>query len=320
MESALSVLVHESRFPGRARAAYLKSFRERRMNHQFHYDTEKQAQRWLAIHEAYSPARTDSDCLQTYARAFSEINKSLNPLKMALISLGCGGGQKDVELLRATGGASEYFPADVSSTLALTAHFAVTKEFPRQTSRAVALDLAEAKDLANFLTEAPRLIAFFGMLPNFEPHEVLPQLAASLRADDFLLVSANLAPGSDYRAGVEKVFPQYNNDLTRQWLATVLQDAGLEVNAADLEFRVAEGIEPLLRIEAGYNFQKPQTIRIDDETFSYAPGDWFRLFFSYRHTPQLLGNVLGNFGIQILQQWITHSEQEGIFLCRKTST
>src|ERR1051326_4570469 len=98
MEPAISVLIHPSRFPGRARLLYLKSFRERKMNHQFHYDSEKQAQRWLAIHEAYSPARNDADCLNTYAHAFNEINRALDFRKIALVSLGCGGGQKDLTL------------------------------------------------------------------------------------------------------------------------------------------------------------------------------------------------------------------------------
>jgi L-histidine N-alpha-methyltransferase len=320
MEPLISVTVHPSRFPGKARAAYLKSFRQREMNHQFHYDTEKQAQRWLAIHEAYSPARNDSDCLETYARAFTEINKSLTARKMAVISLGCGGGQKDLALLRALGGSQEYFPADVSLTLALTAHLAVAKGFPTQKSQPLVLDLAQANDLSNFLTDAPRLIAFFGMIPNFEPDEVFPRLSAALRTEDYFLLSANLAPGSDYHAGVEKVFPQYDNDPTRRWLATVLQDAGLEVDSRDLQFKIADGQAHLLRIEAGYRFKKSQAIHIDAETFQYAPGDWFRLFFSYRHTPELLREILGKYQIEIVQQWITRSGEEGIFLCRKAAT
>jgi L-histidine N-alpha-methyltransferase len=317
MESAVSALIHPSRFPERARAAYAKSFRERKMNHQFHYDTEKQAQRWLAIHEAYSPARSDADCLGTYARAFNDISKSLDVSKVALISLGCGGGQKDLSLLTASSGANEYFPADVSLPLALTAHLRIIKKLPRQKSQPLVLDLAATKDLSEFLTPEPRLITFFGMLPNFEPEEVFPQLSAALRSRDFLLLSANLAPGPDSRLGVEKVFHQYNNDPTRNWLATVLQDAGLQLDPRDLEFKIVPGAFDLLRIEAGYKFKNAQTIRMDQETFHYASGNWFQLFFSYRHTSERLRVLLAHYRIETLQQWITHSEEEGIFLCRK---
>lgn len=318
MEPAVSVLVHPSRFPGRARAAYLKSFRNRRMNHQFHYDTEKQAQRWLNIHEVYSPARNEADCLETYGSAFKEISRFLDVPKMALVSLGCGGGQKDLNLLTASSGAAEYFPADVSLPLALTAHLRITEKSPRQKSQPLVLDLAAADDLSTFLTPNARLIAFFGMLPNFEPDEVFPQLSAALRPQkDFLLLSANLAPGPDYRAGVEKIFPQYNNESTRLWLAAVLQDAGLELDPSEIDFKIVSTSSGLLRIEAGYEFKNSQNVRIDEERFLYAPGDWFQLFFSYRHTPERLSALLANYQIEIVQKWITESEEEGIFLCRK---
>src|SRR5207237_1110942 len=94
-------------------------------------------------------------------------------------------------------------------------------------------DLASTADLAsvlehNCVPEASRLITFFGMMPNFEPHLILPRLASVLRADDFLLLSANLAPGPDYAAGVQKILPLYDNALTRDWLLTFLLDLGLE--------------------------------------------------------------------------------------------
>src|SRR5688572_28208714 len=99
MESSVMVTVDPSCFPGKARAAYLDSFRSRRMDHQFLYNTEKQAQLWLAIHEAYSPARTDADCRLTYAQAFRGVADFLGGGAINIMSVGCGGGQKDDEML-----------------------------------------------------------------------------------------------------------------------------------------------------------------------------------------------------------------------------
>lgn len=324
MHSAVDVRVDPSRFPGRARAAYLESFRSRRMNHQFHYDTEKQAQLWLALHEKYSPARTDAACNQTYLRAFYELSQFLPAPPQALVSLGCGGGQKDLALLKAQA-IRNYLPCDVSLPLALTAHLAAEAEgIP---SRPVVLDLAASESLLKLFDpilppEINRLFAFFGMMPNFEPAEALMPLAKALRPGDHLLVSANLAPGPDYRAGVERILPLYDNELTRRWLVSVVADAGLEVTPADLEFSITEGYGSpmLLRVEAGFRCKREQTMRLDGETCTYRLGEWFRLFFSYRHTPGLLEQALGNFGIEVIASWITGSAEEGVFLCRKTAT
>lgn len=321
VEPPVDVTIHPSRFPERTRAAYLESFRTRRMNHQFHYESEKQAQQWLALHEAYSPARTDADCLQTYDRAFAETTKSIQAAEIALISIGCGGGQKDFALLKTFSALKLlYVPSDVSLPLSLTAHLRVTSSLD-VSSKPLVIDLAAAADFPELLNQfvpktAMRVIAFFGMLPNFEPEQALRPLAAALRTDDALLISANLAPGAAYSAGVKNVLPLYDNELTRRWLATSLLDAGLEIAPADIDLSI-ESSSDLLRIEANYRFRKAQHITIDREEFNYAAGEEFRLFFSYRHTPDRLRNLLAQYRIEISQQWITASGQEGIFLCRK---
>jgi len=50
----------------------------------------------------------------------------------------------------------------------------------------------------------PSLVTFFGMIPNFESQEILPKLASLIRSKDFLLFSANLAPGENYAFRNEK--------------------------------------------------------------------------------------------------------------------
>jgi hypothetical protein len=205
--------------------------------------------------------------------------------------------------------------------LALTAHLRAVSRL-EVNSKPLVMDLPAAGDLAEVLDtlvprSAKRFIAFFGMMPNFEPHEALGPLASALRNEDSLLISANLAPGDDYQAGVKKVLPLYDNELTRQWLATSLKDAGLQVSADEIQFGI-ESVNDLLRIEAYYPFLESQSIRMDGEEFNYAQGEKFRLFFSYRHTPERLRNLLGANRIEVRQQWITGSGEEGVFLCRKS--
>ena len=88
--------------------------------------------------------------------------------------------------------------------------------------------------------DAARLITFFGMIPNFEPQVILPRLAGLVRPADYLLFSANLAPGADYAAGVQRILPLYDNALTRDWLMTFLLDLGVEANDGELRFAVED--------------------------------------------------------------------------------
>ncbi|HEY6226712.1 MAG TPA: L-histidine N(alpha)-methyltransferase, partial [Verrucomicrobiae bacterium] len=271
--------------------------------------------------EAYSPARTDDDCLRTYERAFLEFGKTMHAQEVALISLGCGGGQKDLALLKSFSTEKLYYiPADVSVPLVVTAHLRAKAEL-QVDSKPWVIDLVSsiifAQDFDSFFPKsAKRVIAFFGMLPNFEPADALKPFSMSLRADDALLISANLASGNDYLAGVKKILPLYDNDLTRRWLATSLLDAGIELSPNDIEFTIVP-VGDLLRIEANYRFRKPQCIRVEKEEFHFTAGEQFRLFFSYRHTPKLLRDLLAQYKMEIQKQWITGSGEEGIFLCRK---
>ena len=70
MSCFANIAIHASQFPQQVRRDLLASLRTRRVNHKFHYDSVKQTQKWLALHQAYSPSRTDVDCARTYDRSF----------------------------------------------------------------------------------------------------------------------------------------------------------------------------------------------------------------------------------------------------------
>lgn len=125
-------------------------------------------------------------------------------------------------------------------------------------------------------------------------------------------MSANLAPNYD----LQTILPQYDNDLTRRWLATVLIDAGIEMQPGDIEFRIGHQ-GSLQRIEAGYRFSARQRFKLDGEEFVFEADEWFRLFFSYRHTPSLLRDLLAPYQLEIVREWVAQSEEEGVFLLKK---
>jgi uncharacterized SAM-dependent methyltransferase len=320
MSASVSIEIHASQFPENVRRDLLASLRARKVNHKFHYDSVKQTQKWLALHQIYSPTRNDEDCRAIYDHSFEAAVK-IKSKSVHVIGLGCGGGQKDtrlLKLLKASGKEISYTPCDVSSAMVLVARQTALAVLPEKNCFPFVCDLATADDLQKFLaTRHPSLVTFFGMIPNFEPQDILPRLASLIRPKDYLLFSANLAPGKNYAAGVKKILPQYDNPTTREWLMTFLFDLGVEKNDGQLKFTIETGGFGLKRIVARFHFTRARRIEIEDQRFDFAAGESIRLFFSYRYTPDRVRRQLGRNGLEILNQWITPSEEEGVFLCRR---
>ena len=139
-----------------------------------------------------------------------------------------------------------------------------------------------------------------------------------LRPVDHLLFSANLAPGADYAAGVQRILPLYDNALTRDWLMTFLFDLGVEAKDGELRFTVEDdpGGSGLKRVAACFRFVHPREIKVDAQCFRFPAGESIRLFFSWRHTPALVRSLLDAHRLSVLDQWITQSGEEGVFLVK----
>lgn len=327
MQCPVSIIIHPSQFPESIRRDLLESLRTRKINHKFHYDSVKQTQKWLALHQVYSPSRTDANCSQVYDQSFAATAARVDRSRIHLVGLGCGGGQKDarlLKLLKEQGKELFYTPSDVSVAMVLVARQAATSVISAEKCAPFVCDLAGA-DEVNLPDpvgkKVTRLLTFFGMIPNFEPELILPKLSRLIRLDDFLLFSANLAPGKNYSSGVQKILPLYDNELTRDWLQTFLLDLGVAKNSGKLKFSVetARSGLRLKRVEANFQFAKRTRIELPEETFEFQRGDSIRLFYSYRYTRQRLVRSLERHRIRVLGQWITESEEEGVFLCQKVA-
>jgi len=338
MSSVASVRIHSSQFPEAVRRDLLASLRARRVNHKFHYDSVKQTQKWLALHQAYSPTRTDVDCQAVYEQGFKAAAARIKAQRIHVIGLGCGGGQKDTRLLKLLKTRRRevfYTPCDVSTAMVLVARQAALTVVPEKNCFPFVCDLAITDDLRDVLDEVgprcraasedrqvvpaipARLVTFFGMIPNFEPQIILPKLASLIRPEDFLLFSANLAPGKNYAAGVEEILPQYDHPLTRDWLLTFLLDLGMGRNDGELRFSIAAGTMGLKRVMADFHFCRHCRIEVENVVFNFRAGESIRLFFSYRYTPARVCKILARYGLKVCGQWIAPSEEEGVFLCRK---
>ena len=321
--SGAYVFLDRSQFPEHVREDLLGSLRARAINHKFHYDSYKQAAKWLALHEAHSPARRDDSCLRIYDDAF-QAAATVVGRGVHVIGLGCGGGQKEARLLELLGGAAgglAYTASDVSLPLVLTAMEAAAGSVSAERRHAVVCDLATTTELGaaldGFGETGARLITLFGIIPNFDPDLLMARISALLRPGDVLLLSANLAPGADYAAGVRRVLPQYDNELTRDWLLTFLLDLGFEREDGDWCFSIEAAGQDLQRIAAHFELARARDVRVHGENFSFAAGERLRVFFSYRHTRESMRSLLARYDIQLRADWINDSGEEGVFLCRK---
>jgi L-histidine Nalpha-methyltransferase len=322
----IQVGVHPTQLPDRVRAELHDSLRTRRVNHKFHYDSLKQAQHWLRLHEACSPARRDDNCQATYDLAFDSVAPSIaEPFQ--LIGLGCGGGQKERRLLERIPNAASrasFVAVDVSWPLALIARQQTASLLLDANCHALVCDLGTAADLAPEFDRLAghgqqRVLTCFGVLPNFQPRRILPQLAALLRPNDLFLFSANLAREEDYPAHLQRILPQYDNALTRSWLFLLPADLGIEPGDGQMECRIDNdpAWNPLARFVIDFVFTRPRLITLDTEEYRFEREDRLQLFFSYRHTPASVRGLLAPHGITVESAWITDSGEEGIFACRR---
>ena len=318
------MIVHHSQFPHAVQRQLLDGLRLGRVPPKFLYDGDRQTQKWLAVHRAHSPSRIDAGVQSVYERAFDESLGQAAGESVCLVGLGCGGGQKDTRYLaklKLVHPVVDYVPCDVSEAMTRVARVAAAEELPLERIHPLVCDLANAPDLGQVLDtivspQTKRVFTFFGMIPNLEPDVILPRLAELLPEGDRLLLSANLAPGGDYRIGVEVVLPQYDNAETRDWLLSFLVGLGVPETAGKLRFGI-EKINELLRVVADFEFTETLQLSVGGESVEFAAGSVLRLFFSYRHTEQTLAKRLAKHGLAIAAEQIDSSGEEGVFRVKR---
>jgi L-histidine Nalpha-methyltransferase len=325
-ETLVTIRVHSSQFPDRVELDLVESIRRRRIDSKFHYQTRQQARAWLRLHETYSPARRDRDCQRTYSRAFDDVAGALGPGPIQIVGLGCGDAAKEARLIERIPQAHDrvsFVAIDVGTPLVLLAHARVCQLLAADRCHAVVCDLDAARELspelAGFRSEGERrLLTCFGVVPNFRPRWIVSVLGSLLEDGDELLLGVNLAPGQDYAAAMKAIRPQYDNPLTREWLGLLLEDLGVDPADGRIRFDIEPDPvwDPLARIAAHFDFDRPRCLVVGNEEFRFARGDRLTLFLSYRHTADSIRGLFARDQIEVTREWIAASGEEGLFLCR----
>src|SRR5512134_2156855 len=96
----VTLTVHDTQYPDRVTEQLRRGLRTRKLPGKFLYDSPAQAQRWLEYHQAYSPSRTEATLVALYQQAFHTALHRLRAVPLHYVSLGCGGGTKDLLFLQ----------------------------------------------------------------------------------------------------------------------------------------------------------------------------------------------------------------------------
>jgi uncharacterized SAM-dependent methyltransferase len=323
---SVTLTFHDSQYPARMAEQLRQGLRARKLPGKFLYESPAQAQRWLAYHQAYSPSRTASALLALYQQAFQTALQMLSSSSLHYVSLGCGGGNKDVLFLqRATQHCSAlvFTPMDTSAALVVETMLRLQDALPALTTAPLVVDLDAEPPLTIWLAqhETPahrRLLSCFGMLPNFAYQTFLPYVKNLMRPGDLLLLSANLSPGL-YADAVGRILPQYDNPLARAWYVGLLDSLGFAAS----QIRLAVHTSPLRaddhiwQIRAEATVQHPMHLTVYDEMFNFTAGESIEVFFSNRFTPQVMPEVLAEAGLTLVQTFLFDSQEEAIYLCTR---
>jgi uncharacterized SAM-dependent methyltransferase len=320
----ITLTFHESQYPAQIAEQLRHGLRTKRLPSKFLYDSPAQAQRWLAYHQAYSPSRTEPELLALYRHAFAMALDVMDSRSLHHISLGCGGGTKDVLGLQQAISRCDtllFTPMDTSAALVLETMLRLQRTLPDLPSFPLVVDLGVEPDLTALLTphETPatrRLLACFGMIPNFDSQTFLLYVRRLMRPTDLLLLSANLSP-LPYPDASPHILPQYDNPLAHAWFIGLLDSLGFSVSDVELLIQ-AQPLRPDghgWQICAEVRLVRQVQLTLYDEAFIFHAGERLQLFFSNRFTPQVMPQILAAAGLAMVETWLFASQEEGIYLC-----
>ena len=252
---------------------------------------------WKKVHLACSPFVIRSGVRRLYMHPAPVLRKLLSGKAYHWIALGCADGLKESLLSRKIPAPTSFHAADTNPTLARMAALrlrAPVKSWSR-------IDLTSQR-LPSSISHLPRpwLVTLFGVLPNLDALPLLQSLHRSIKPGDLLLFSANLAPGKSGLAGARKVLPQYDNPLTRRWLATAALRYRPRLPKGHLEFGVFPDPRQnsLARIEARWISGRRRIV----------------VFSSRRPTPTQVESWVRKVHLRILGRFIEPHREEGIWL------
>jgi hypothetical protein len=302
------------------------ALRENRIDPKFHYVTPRQTNLWREVFLRHSPLHRDAGFARIYRKVFAMVTERIGAKNRFLVGLGCGTGLKELELhsaLAARGGETLFAAIDASRDLVRESAGLLAAAGAAH-RRSLVCDLAQADDIGRWLDNAggslPRVITFFGLVPNLSPSVITRLFRAVLRPGDLLLTSAHLAPVADedrdgIRTAMETVLPQYDNPETLAWLRAALEEAGLENLVDPPEMKIGR-VEEIPAFIATARWKSAAPFDRWGRRFTPNPDEPLRLFRSLRYTPALFEDLLRRERFDAERLALTACRQEAIWCIR----
>ena len=305
------VTIHDGCVPHERQSRLIRALHALRIPPAHLYASAAQAARWLAYHEAWSPAPRP-EVQAVYDRAFVGLPRRFE----TWVSLGAGGGAKEARAL-ANGhlAPSRYLPTDISATLVVESMLRVGQTHPTLETHGLVIDLDVPLRRADFLADEarPTLWLAFGILPN-APDTFLEQLRTLVRSDDRVLLSANLSL-HPFPRGSADIIAQYDNAEARAWLHGGLVELGLR--PAGFELVVSpESLRPdglAWRIRAVAHMHHEQTASVPGAPLRWPRGTQLQVFHSDRYTRDGIGHRIVQAGFRISAEHLSPDGDEGVF-------
>ena len=306
--------------------AAVDSLRANRIEPKFLYVTPHQADLWRRVFLRHSPIHGNLEFIRIYREAFAAVLDQSPDAKVLLVGLGCGTGAKELDLygsLQGRGRDAVFAAIDVSRELVEESAVRLIAAGAGH-RRSLVCDLDQTDFLKEWLgaqeSELPRLITFFGLVPNFAPSVIARIFRAMLRPGDLLLVSAHLAPvmhetTEEIAVGMREVLPQYHNPETLAWLTAALENWGLAKRVYPPEIVIGE-VEGVPAFLGTARWKTAETFEQWGHRFAPAVDAPLRLFYSLRYTPQLFERKLQEEGLRGERLAITSCRQEAIWCIR----
>jgi hypothetical protein len=302
----------------------IASLRTNRIDPKLLYVTPQQAELWRQVFLRHSPIHGNPEFTRIYAEAFARVTELQSTNKILLVGLGCGTGRKEADLcarLKTNQREVLFSAIDVSHDLVVESvqKLAAAGAEP---ARSLVCDLAETAFLTDWLareaSDTPRLLTFFGLVPNLPPSVVTRLFRAVLRPGDVLLVSAHLAPvgnGVALPEAMRRVLPQYDNRETLAWLAALeLWDIARLLETPEMTIGDVEGVPAFVaraRWKSSGSFEKW------GQRFAPNVEEPLQLFHSLRYTPELFADLVRREGFGVEQLAITSCREEAIWAIRR---
>jgi SAM-dependent methyltransferase len=295
----------------------IAALRSNRLDPKGLYATPTQAELWRQVSLHHAPIHRNPEFGRIYEEAFAAVAERLGQTQaVELIGLGCGTGQKEEKLFQRMKSREVCFMGvDISAALVQEAVERLVAAGATH-RRSLVCDLGDVEGWAGWLDRqtgaAPRLITFFGLVPNLPPSRLGPILRAllrpfGLRSSDMLLLSVHLAPvgdGVDVSSAMSGLLPQYDNRETLAWLMEALRTWKLEekVDLPEMTIGEVEGIPAFVgrvRWKESSSESRPQPLE---------------LFFSLRYTAAMFEAFLKREHFRAERLAVTACGEEGIWL------